>query len=174
MLENTVFTRTGDQRFIITADTKSQYYIRAAIHEGRPMVSISDVARCCGLKETTKVAERCTCQRVKLQSREGMRPVTMWYFSVDDATDFVRARLMPDDDFHYWFVNRLVPELIAKGLCYTNVRSAEMEGISSVQPPPKAPAATWQGDGLNSFVARIDQMIVELVTLKQEISCMRT
>lgn len=175
MLENTVFTRTGDQRFIITADTKSQYYIRAAIHEGRPMVSISDVARCCGLKETTKVAERCACQRVKLKSKgRGARTVNMWYFSLEDAAEFVRARLMPDDFFYGWFINRLVPELKTKDMSFTCMKPADMEGISSVQPPPKAPAATLQGDGLDSFVSRIDQMIVELVTMKQEISCMRT
>ena len=30
MIENTVFTRTDDQRFIISTETMSQYYIRAA------------------------------------------------------------------------------------------------------------------------------------------------
>ena len=38
VLDNTVFTRTDDQRFIISAETMAQYYIRAAVHMGRPMV----------------------------------------------------------------------------------------------------------------------------------------
>lgn len=174
MLENTVFTRTDERRFIITADTKTQYYIRAAIHDGRPMVSIGDVARCCGLKETSKVAERCACQRVKLQSRgKGARKVTMWYFGLDDATEFVRARLMPDDDFYGWFINRLVPELKAKGLSYVGTKPDEAGAAPPIQPPPKAPAAQSAGACLDGFVTRIDQMIVELMTMRHELSYMR-
>lgn len=175
MFENTVFTRTDDQRFIISTETMAQYYIRAAIHMGRPMVSINDMARCCGMKETSKMAERCSCDKVKLQSRgKGARRVTMWYFGLEDAVEFVRARLMPDDFFYGWFINRLVPELRTKDLSFTSMKPAETEDVTPVQPPTKATASTWQGDGLNSFVDRIDQLIVELVTMKQEISCMRT
>ena len=174
MIEKTVLTRTDDQRFIITADTKTQYYIRAAIHDGRLMVSIADVARCCGLKETSKVGERCLCQKVKLRSRgKGARKVTMWYFGIEDAAEFVLARLMPSDDFYDWFINRLVPELKTNDLSFINVKPAETDSTPAVQPPLKAPATPWRGDGLDSFVARIDQMIVELVTMKQELSCMR-
>lgn len=79
MFENTVFTRTDDQRFIISTETMAQYYIRAAVHMGKPMVSINDMARCCGMKEASKMAERCSCDKVKLQSRgKGARRVTMW------------------------------------------------------------------------------------------------
>lgn len=174
MLENTVFTRTDEQRFIITADTKSQYYIRAAVHEGDLMVSIADVARCCGLKETSKVAERCICRRVKLQSRgRGARKVTMWYFGLEDAAAFVRARLLPDDDFYDWFITRLVPELRVKDLSFANAKTAEAEPVHVAQPSPPPPAAKRLGDDLDSFVSRIDQMIVELVTMKQELSYMR-
>ena len=175
VLYNTVFTRTDDQRFIISAETMAQYYIRAAVHMGRPMVSINDTARCCGLKETSKMAERCSCDKVKLQSRgKGARRVTMWYFGLEDAVEFVQARLLPDDFFYGWFINRLVPELKTKDLSFTSVKPAGAGDVPPVQPPPKAPAATRQGDGLDSFVAQIDQMIVELVTMKHEISCMRT
>lgn len=121
------------------------------------------------------MAERCSCDKVKLQSRgKGARRVTMWYFGLEDAVEFVQARLLPDDFFYGWFINRLVPELKTKDLSFTSMKPAEAESSPPVQPPPKAPAAAWQGDGLNSFIARIDQMIVELVTMKQEISCMRT
>lgn len=173
MLENTVFTRTDEQRFIITADTSSQYYIRAAVYEGKPMVSIGDVARYCGLKETSKVAERCDCQRVKLQSRgRGARRVSMWYFGLKDAAEFIRVRLVPDDDFYDWFINRLVPELAVKDLSFANAKLVAAEATPPVQPPPKAPTVQGRRDDMESFIARIDQMIVELVTLKQELSCM--
>ena len=174
MIENTVFTRTDDQRFIISTETMSQYYIRAAVHMGQPMVSINDVARCCGMKESSKMAERCTCGKVKLQSRgKGARRVTMWYFGLEDAVEFIRVRLLPNDFFYSWFINRLVPELKTKDSSFTSVKPAEAEGAPSVQSPSIAPAAPWRGDGLDSFVTRIDQMIVELVTMKQELSCMR-
>lgn len=172
MIEKTVLTRTDEQRFIITADTKTQYYIRAAVHEGRLMVSIADIARCCGLKETSKVAERCSCQRVKLQSRgKGARKVTMWYFGLEDAKNFVLARLMPNDDFYDWFINRLVPELAVKDLGFADVKPAGAEDTHAA-PPPSSPVTQRRGD-VNSFVTRIDQMIVELVTMKQELSRMR-
>lgn len=150
-----------------------EFTFRVAVDAGVSYIALADLAECCGYKAGTKFSVRYTLPKVKLSVRHrdgrtvgGATPA--WFLAMDDAIQFVKERAL-DDGFKKWFVGyadtlRNLPTSIPE--------EDSHEPVQPAQEQPKAPAAQ-PSIGVNSFVSRIDQMIVELVAMKQELSSIR-
>lgn len=157
MLESVLVRDMGNKKFVISQE--DTYSFHAAVYNGEIYVSITDIAKCCGFKAPGKVAQRSSFDgMVKLDTRisSGARGlnVSMWYITLDDAVCFVKERSMRDS-FSNWFLKEAVREL-------RNLDTPQ-------QPVEMNQTMPMRGNSV-SLTDRIDRLIVELLSLKQEIS----
>lgn len=163
----------GNTQYLVTYGGKFSF--RAAVDTGVAYISLADLAECCGYKAGSKYAIRSTLPKVKLDARhiDGRivgKVSPMWFLTVDDAAQFVRERAL-DDGFKRWFAGYFE---VLRNLPTSVPEEPDPVPIQPEQEPPKAPSPAAQPSiGVNSFITRIDQMIVELVTMKQELSSIR-
>lgn len=154
----------GNGQYVISQN--NSFLFRVAIHEGKTYVSIKDIAECCGYLAGSKLVQRIEVDKIKLPTQSGdnghnsRRSYKMWYMTVDDAVQFVRQR-SETNFFREWFLEY----------------AKELKSLSlSEEPKPKPVQQNQQATvaqppcGVNTCIARIDQMILELVTMKQELS----
>lgn len=155
MIDNVIVREIGDQKYIISQE--DMFSFRVAVQGAKTLLCVTDLARCCGFKAPEKVATRLDCYKVKLDTKiqNGARSlnVAMWYIGVDDAVAFVKERSVRES-FTKWFLKDAVTEL--------EDLAPSIERVPAT-PQPKA------RDNV-TLSARIDRMIVELLTMKQEIS----
>lgn len=153
MRDNVLIRETGDQKYVISQE--DAFSFRAALYNGRPYLCVTDIAKCCGYKAPGKVAARTGFDMVKLDThlRSGGKSLTvaMWYMTLDDAIEFVKEKSMKES-FSRWFLQDVAKEL----------KALDAPRLSA-EPEPR-PAS-----GVN-IPERIDRLIIELLTLKQEIS----
>jgi len=151
-----------------------EFTFRVAVDTGVSYIALADLAECCGYKAGTKFSVRYTLPKVKLSVRHkdgravgGSTPA--WFLAMDDAILFVKERAL-DDGFKKRFVG--YAKTIRNFPVFVPQNSTTPEPVQPAQEQPKAPVAQ-PSIGVNSFVSRIDQMIAELVTMKQELSSIR-
>lgn len=174
MLGNVSVMSFGNGQYTISQE--NSFSFRIAIQNCNTYIAIKDIAECCGYLAGGKLVQRLELNKVKILSipcrtgRRGGRPYWMWYMSLEDSIQFVKERC-GNTYFRQWFLvyakDILDPDKI-------NDSALERPMPTTTTIPP----ATGQGNGrhqepqsdTSSIVQRIDRMIAELVTLRQEIN----